>query len=51
MFFENPTTVPDSVILGNNKFAFIYPHEAHKPQMAINNIQTDVKKVVIKIPV
>ncbi|AOR38206.1 hypothetical protein BHV42_02895 [Candidatus Melainabacteria bacterium MEL.A1] len=51
MFFENPTTVPDSVILGNNKFAFIYPHEAHKPQMAINNIQTDVKKVVVKIPV
>lgn len=51
MFFENPTTVPDSVILENNKFAFIYPHEAHKPQMAINNIQTDVKKVVVKIPV
>ncbi len=51
MFFKNPTTPPDSIILGNNKFAFIYTYEAHKPQMAINNIQTEVKKVVVKIPV
>lgn len=49
MFFESPQKTIDTVVLGDNKFAFIYPHEAHRPQMALNNIQQEVKKVVVKI--
>lgn len=49
MFFESPQKAIDTVVLGDNKFAFIYPHEAHRPQMALNNIQQEVKKVVVKI--
>jgi len=32
------------------KFALLYPHEAHKPQLQYENISEQVKKVVIKIP-
>lgn len=51
MFFKNPHRIVDRVILEPGKFALIYPHEAHKPQMAFNNVSKFVKKVVIKIPV
>ncbi len=49
MFFENPEKFSDSVILEAGKFAFIGTHEAHKPQIAINNKPEKVKKVVVKI--
>ena len=49
MFFENSKELPDSVILKSGKFALIYPHEAHKPQILIDNKPTKVKKVVVKI--
>lgn len=49
MFFENPDRISDSVILEVGKFALIYPHEAHRPQVAFNANSKTVKKVVIKI--
>lgn len=51
MFFENPDRILDSVILEAGKFALIYPHEAHRPQMAFNEILKSVKKVVVKIKI
>lgn len=49
MFFENPDKISDRVILEPGKFALIYPHEAHKPQMNIYGNSEKVKKVVVKI--
>ena len=49
MFFENSEELPDSVILRPGKFALIYPHEAHKPQIAIDDKPIKVKKAVVKI--
>lgn len=49
MFFENPDRIIDKVILQPEKFAIIYPHEAHKPQMTFGNSPQNVKKVVVKI--
>ena len=52
MFFENSENVPDaSFILKTGRFVLIYPHEAHRPQMAINNFPQKVKKIVVKIRV
>ncbi len=48
MFFHNPKKTPDTLQLEPFKFALIYPHEAHRPQMG-NGQQ--VKKVVVKIKV
>ncbi len=48
MFFETPEKTPDTLQLEPYKFALIYPHEAHRPQMG-NGQQ--VKKVVVKIRV
>ena len=47
MFFKNPEEKSDYTHLTPFKFAFIYPHEAHKPQ--IKTIADKVKKVVVKI--
>ncbi len=49
MFFENPDKISDRVILEPGKFALIFPHEAHKPQMNICGNSEQVKKVVVKI--
>lgn len=49
MFFENSDKLPDTLQLEPFKFALIYPHEAHRPQMNIKNIPQKVKKVVVKI--
>ena len=48
MFFKNTKNDTDIVNLTPYKFAFIYPHEAHKPQ--IKTTSDYVKKVVVKIP-
>ena len=47
MFFDNSKIDTDLVHLTPFKFAFIYPHEAHKPQ--IKTTSDNVKKVVVKI--
>lgn len=49
MFFENSKEQSDSVILKSGKFALIYPHEAHKPQIAMDDKPIKVKKAVVKI--
>ncbi len=49
MFFENPERTVDSIMLEPQKFAFIFPHEAHKPQICIDGVSKPVKKVVVKI--
>lgn len=51
MFFEIPEKVLNRIILETGKFALLYPHEAHKPQMAYKNMPSKVKKVVVKIPI
>lgn len=48
MFFKDPLKIPDTLQLDPFKFALIYPHEAHRPQMG--DCQK-VKKVVVKIVV
>lgn len=49
MFFENPKQMPDaSYRLTPQRFVLIYPHEAHRPQMALGK-PSKVKKVVVKI--
>lgn len=48
MFFKNPSKTPDTLQLDPFKFALIYPHEAHRPQMGDGQ---KVKKVVVKIAV
>lgn len=48
-FYEDSAMNTDSVRLTPYKFAFIMPHEAHKPQ--IKTKTGLVKKVVVKIPV
>lgn len=48
MFFQNPIQTPDTLQLEPFKFALIYPHEAHRPQMGNGK---EVKKVVVKIAV
>lgn len=47
MFFN--TADSDTVVLTPFKFAFVMPHEAHKPQVAFNSNPSKVKKVVVKI--
>lgn len=49
MFFANPKESPDTLQLEPFKFAFIYPHEAHRPQMNSGSKSHKVKKVVVKI--
>ncbi len=48
MFFKNPQKLPDTLQLKPFKFALIYPHEAHRPQMGNGQ---KVKKAVAKIKV
>ena len=49
MFFKNKSANSDTVHLIPYKFALIFPHEAHKPQIKIKSCS--VKKVVVKIKV
>jgi len=51
MFFAQPDAILNRVILKDGNFVLLYPHEAHQPQMAYNNRPSNVKKVVVKIPV
>ena len=49
MFFQNPSKKSDVIQLSPFKFAMIYPHEAHRPQVMSSNKPEKVKKVVVKI--
>lgn len=49
MFFKNSSQNFDSVVLEPGRFVFIYPWEAHKPQIFIGC--KSVKKIVVKIAV
>lgn len=51
MFYHNTKDTVNSVILTPGKFALLYPHEAHKPQLRIDSISSTVKKVVVKVRV
>jgi len=51
MFYYNPHYPKNTIQLLPGKFALLYPHEAHKPQLQYENVSEHVKKVVIKIPI
>lgn len=38
-------------ILCDNEYAILFPHDIHKPGMAIKGIQSAVKKIVVKVKV
>ena len=48
-FYSNFVGNSDYVTLDGSNFVMLYPHEAHAPQVALNNNPEIVKKVVIKI--
>lgn len=39
------------VVVGEGYFVLVFPDDAHEPCLAVNGIQEEVKKVVVKIPV
>jgi YhcH/YjgK/YiaL family protein len=50
-FYAEPLNNSDFVTLNGTNFVMIFPHEAHAPQVAIDNISNKVKKVVLKIEI
>ncbi len=50
-FYSDKITKFDFVTLDGTNFAMIFPHEAHAPQVSIDSIQTEVKKVVVKVKI
>lgn len=48
--FYSDSVDSDFVTLDSSNFVMIYPHEAHAPQVAVNE-SIEVKKVVVKIKV
>ena len=48
-FFEDSVDDSDYVTLDGTNFILIYPHEAHAPQISINDECCEVKKVVVKL--
>ncbi len=50
-FYSNSVESSDFVTLDGSNFVLIYPHEAHAPQAACENIPSEVKKVVLKLKV
>ena len=51
IIFFNEQETASSVKLSDDYFALLLPHDAHKPQMSINNQPQNVKKVVVKVPI
>lgn len=51
VFYSNSVEDADFVSLDGTNFIMLYPHEAHAPQAAFNNIPSEVKKVVVKLRV
>lgn len=48
-FYADNLIGKDYVTLNGTNFVMLFPHEAHAPQVSINNDCQSVKKVVLKI--
>ena len=48
MLFEN-TEDASTLILNKGDYAILFPHDIHKPGLAVNNTSSTVKKVVVKV--
>lgn len=48
-FYNDLVSGADYVTLDGSNFALIYPYEAHAPQVAMDNVPENVKKVVVKL--
>ncbi len=46
-YFDAET--PTSCVLTSGEYAILFPHDIHKPGLAINSNQTPVKKIVVKV--
>lgn len=51
MFYSDSIEGYDSVTLDGTNFMMIFPHEAHAPQIAVDDISSPVKKLVVKVRV
>ncbi len=51
MFFSDKIDEYDSVTLDGTNFAMIFPHEAHAPQVSVDENPSKVKKLVVKVKV
>lgn len=50
-FYSDKLDSSMPVRLDSSNFVVVFPHEAHAPQVSINEIPEEVLKVVVKIPV
>ncbi len=50
LFFENCKNVTTTV-LQTGEYGVFFPHDIHKPGLAVQNIPSPVKKVVVKVSV
>ncbi|MBD5401849.1 DUF386 domain-containing protein [bacterium] len=50
-FYSDNIANSDFVTLNGNNFVMLYPHEAHAPQIALDELSTKVLKVVVKVKV
>lgn len=50
-FYSDKLDSSMPVRLDSSNFVVVFPHEAHAPQVSINEISEEVLKVVVKIPV
>ena len=48
-FYIRPKICPSRVDIYPGTFAMLFPHDAHMPQLIVNNSPSIVKKVVVKI--
>jgi len=51
MFYSEKIDRSDYVTLNGRNFAMIFPHEAHAPQIAMDDKSAKVKKLVVKVKV
>ena len=42
---------PTSCILTSGEYTILFPHDIHKPGLAINGEQTPIKKIVVKVKI
>lgn len=50
-FYGNSVDEYERIKLDGTNFAVLYPHEAHAPQICVNDTPSKVKKVVIKMKI
>ncbi|MBQ6773874.1 MAG: YhcH/YjgK/YiaL family protein [Synergistaceae bacterium] len=51
MFYENNNNVREGLIpLEVGTFAVYFPWDVHVPAIAVDNIEADIRKIVIKVP-